>query len=166
MLKLQYFGHWCRVVKVRFGHSLEKTLMMRKIEGNRRRGQQRMRWLDCIVDSTDMNFSQLWEIVKDREVWQSVGVHRVRQDLATEQQPRIPQSLSQKKKQSPQVMFTLPETPWFEYCDTGTSWWSSGQDSVLPLQGTWVQSLVRELRPCMPCGTAKKRSKYYDAKSV
>ena len=59
-----------------FGHSLEKTLMMRKIEGNRRRGQQRMRWLECITDSMDMNLSKLREIVKDREAWR-VMVHGV-----------------------------------------------------------------------------------------
>ena len=61
-LKLQYFGHL-----MRRGDSLEKTLMLGKIEGKRRRGRQRMRWLDGIIDTTDMNLSKLWEIVKDRE---------------------------------------------------------------------------------------------------
>ena len=61
-LKLQYFGHL-----MRRGDSLEKTLMLGKIEGKRRRGRQRMRWLDGIIDTTDMNLSKLCEIVKDRE---------------------------------------------------------------------------------------------------
>ena len=85
-LKLQYFGHLMQTV-----NSLEKSLMLEKIEGRRRRGCQRMRLLDGITEAMDMNLGKCQEMVKDGEAWSAavMGLQRVRHDWATEQQQHL-----------------------------------------------------------------------------
>ena len=85
-VKCQYFSHLIRA------NSLEKTLMLGKIQGRRRRGQQRMKWMEGIINSMDMSLSKLWEMVKDREAWRA-AVHGVAKSQLTQQLNNSQQSI-------------------------------------------------------------------------
>ena len=104
-LKLRYFGHLMQRAE-----SLEKPLMLGKIEGKRRKGCQRMRWLDGITDSMDMNLSKLWEIVNDKEAWCSV--ERIGRDLATELIPRMSAVLSPSNSYACQFLLSIWNFHW------------------------------------------------------
>ena len=124
-LKLQYFGHlmWRT-------DSLEKTLMLGKIEGRRRRGQQRMRWLDGITDSMDMSLSKLWELAMDREAWRA-AVHGVAKSWT---------QLSDWTELNWCIYFNLGEFPWVILLMTSFLWFSLFSFSWTTF--IWISNLI------------------------
>ena len=106
-LKLQHFGHLMRRTD-----PLEKTQILGKTEGRRRRGQQRMRWLDGTTDPKDMSLNKLWEIVKDLGVLQSIGSQRVRHGRVTEQRQAIHHCLGIEKGVEKDILFCQHSFEW------------------------------------------------------